>query len=130
MIDPHGTVYDLTGPEDAPVVVLIHGLGLNRAVWQWLLPDLKNFRVPVLILSGGEPLLRPDIFDIAKRAKARPRETEVRAQGEQTLPNARSGRWRRTESKAEPREGKQGRWKRERQHKRQRKRSDGSACRG
>ena len=31
--------------------------------------DLKSFRVPVLILSGGEPLLRPDIFDIAARAK-------------------------------------------------------------
>ena len=31
--------------------------------------DLKAFRVPVLILSGGEPLLRPDIFDIARRAK-------------------------------------------------------------
>jgi MoaA/NifB/PqqE/SkfB family radical SAM enzyme len=32
--------------------------------------DLKAFRVPVLILSGGEPLLRPDIFEIAERAKA------------------------------------------------------------
>ncbi len=32
--------------------------------------DLKAARVPVLILSGGEPLLRPDIFDIARRAKA------------------------------------------------------------
>jgi heme d1 biosynthesis radical SAM protein NirJ len=32
--------------------------------------DLKGFRVPVLILSGGEPLLRPDIFDISRRAKA------------------------------------------------------------
>ena len=31
--------------------------------------DLKDFGVPVLILSGGEPLLRPDIFDISKRAK-------------------------------------------------------------
>ena len=31
--------------------------------------DLKDARVPVLILSGGEPLLRPDIFDIARRAK-------------------------------------------------------------
>jgi len=31
--------------------------------------DLKSFRVPVLILSGGEPLLRPDIFDIAIRAR-------------------------------------------------------------
>ncbi len=34
-----------------------------------VMDDLKRFRVPVLILSGGEPLLRPDIFDIAKRAK-------------------------------------------------------------
>ncbi len=31
--------------------------------------DLKAFRVPVLILSGGEPLLHPDIFKISKRAK-------------------------------------------------------------
>ncbi|RDH85664.1 MAG: heme d1 biosynthesis radical SAM protein NirJ [endosymbiont of Galathealinum brachiosum] len=31
--------------------------------------DLKQFKVPVLILSGGEPLLRPDIFDISHRAK-------------------------------------------------------------
>lgn len=36
-----------------------------------VMDDLKSFRVPVLILSGGEPLLRPDIFDIAKRAKAK-----------------------------------------------------------
>ena len=35
-----------------------------------VMDDLKAFRVPVLILSGGEPLLRPDIFDIARRAKA------------------------------------------------------------
>lgn len=35
-----------------------------------VMDDLKAFRVPVLILSGGEPLLRPDIFDIACRAKA------------------------------------------------------------
>jgi len=34
-----------------------------------VMDDLRAFRVPVLILSGGEPLLRPDIFDIAKRAK-------------------------------------------------------------
>lgn len=35
-----------------------------------VMDDLKAFRVPVLILSGGEPLLRPDIFDIARRAKS------------------------------------------------------------
>ncbi|PON19103.1 3-oxoadipate enol-lactonase [Candidatus Entotheonella serta] len=31
----NGTIYALSGPEDAPVVVLIHGLGLNRHTWQW-----------------------------------------------------------------------------------------------
>ncbi|GAB4171558.1 MAG: heme d1 biosynthesis radical SAM protein NirJ [Rhodocyclaceae bacterium] len=35
-----------------------------------VMDDLKAFRVPVLILSGGEPLLRADIFEIAARAKA------------------------------------------------------------
>ncbi len=35
-----------------------------------VMDDLKAFGVPVLILSGGEPLLRPDIFDVSQRAKA------------------------------------------------------------
>jgi Fe-coproporphyrin III synthase len=35
-----------------------------------VMDDLKAFHVPVLILSGGEPLLRPDLFEIAARAKA------------------------------------------------------------
>ena len=34
-----------------------------------VMDDLKSFGVPVLILSGGEPLLRPDIFAISRRAK-------------------------------------------------------------
>src|SRR3970282_1287810 len=34
-----------------------------------VMDDLKGSRVPVLILSGGEPLMRPDIFDISRRAK-------------------------------------------------------------
>ncbi len=34
-----------------------------------VMDDLKRFQVPVLILSGGEPLLRSDIFTIAERAK-------------------------------------------------------------
>ncbi len=34
-----------------------------------VMDDLKAFRVPVLILSGGEPLLRPDIYDISSRAR-------------------------------------------------------------
>ena len=34
-----------------------------------VMDDLRAFGVPVLILSGGEPLLRPDIYDISRRAK-------------------------------------------------------------
>ncbi len=35
-----------------------------------VMQDLRAFGVPALILSGGEPLLRPDIFEISARAKA------------------------------------------------------------
>ncbi len=35
-----------------------------------VMDDLKNFKVPVLILSGGEPLLRADIYEISHKAKA------------------------------------------------------------
>jgi heme d1 biosynthesis radical SAM protein NirJ len=35
-----------------------------------VMDDLKQYGVPVLILSGGEPLLRPDIFEVSKHAKA------------------------------------------------------------
>ncbi|MGO1119963.1 heme d1 biosynthesis radical SAM protein NirJ [Rhodovibrionaceae bacterium A322] len=34
-----------------------------------VLEDLAAMKIPALILSGGEPLLRPDIFDISRRAK-------------------------------------------------------------
>jgi heme d1 biosynthesis radical SAM protein NirJ len=36
-----------------------------------VMDDLRAFGVPVLILSGGEPLMRADIFVIAERAKAK-----------------------------------------------------------
>lgn len=32
--------------------------------------DLRAFGVPVLILSGGEPLLRPDLFEVSRYAKS------------------------------------------------------------
>ncbi len=42
----NGTAYELSGPEDAPVVVLIHGLGINRHIWQWHVPALsERYRV-------------------------------------------------------------------------------------
>lgn len=42
---------------------------LSTAEVYRVMDDLRAFGVPVLILSGGEPLLRPDIFVIARRAK-------------------------------------------------------------
>ncbi|RKZ79545.1 MAG: hypothetical protein DRQ35_04060, partial [Gammaproteobacteria bacterium] len=35
-----------------------------------VMDDLKKFKVPVLILSGGEPLLRPDMLELSRHAKA------------------------------------------------------------
>ena len=35
-----------------------------------LLEDLAAFGAPVVLFSGGEPLLRPDLFDLATRATA------------------------------------------------------------
>ncbi|WP_127998296.1 heme d1 biosynthesis radical SAM protein NirJ [Piscinibacter defluvii] len=43
---------------------------LNTGEVFTVMDDLKAFKVPVLILSGGEPLLRPDLFEIAARARA------------------------------------------------------------
>ena len=40
------TAYYLSGPAEAPVVILIHGLGLNRHTWQWHQPDFSiRYRV-------------------------------------------------------------------------------------
>lgn len=50
---PDGTAYSLHGPAGAPVVVLVHGLGLNRECWQWLVPDLsRRTRVLTYDLTG------------------------------------------------------------------------------
>ncbi|TXH86881.1 MAG: heme d1 biosynthesis radical SAM protein NirJ [Rhodoferax sp.] len=42
---------------------------LSREEVSTVMKDLKAYGVPVLILSGGEPLLRPDILDIANEAR-------------------------------------------------------------
>ncbi len=42
---------------------------LNTAEVFQVMQNLKQFSVPVLILSGGEPLMRPDIFEISRHAK-------------------------------------------------------------
>ncbi len=48
-----GTAFDIHGPLDAPVVVLIHGLGLTRAVWDLTQPSLVDgYRVVTYDLLG------------------------------------------------------------------------------
>jgi len=42
---------------------------LNTQQVYEVMDDLKQYGVPVIILSGGEPLLRPDIFDLSRHAK-------------------------------------------------------------
>ena len=62
-----GTVYDLSGPKSAPVVVLIHGLGLNRHVWRWHEPTLAaRYRVLNYDLCGhGESASPTDMPSLA-----------------------------------------------------------------
>ncbi|MCP4185619.1 MAG: heme d1 biosynthesis radical SAM protein NirJ [Hyphomicrobiales bacterium] len=55
--------YSISGDVDFPGE-------LNTSQIFSVMDDLKAFKVPVLILSGGEPLLRSDIFDTSKHAKA------------------------------------------------------------
>ncbi len=36
-----------------------------------VLDDLAEFKVPAILFSGGEPLVRPDIFDLARYARSK-----------------------------------------------------------
>ena len=59
--DPDGTAYEMSGPDGAPAVILIHGLGLTRAVWQWMAPVLSaQFRVITYDLAGHGESAAPD----------------------------------------------------------------------
>ncbi|VDC24939.1 alpha/beta fold hydrolase [Pseudogemmobacter humi] len=69
---PDGTSYSLSGPEGAPVLVLIHGLGLTRQIWQDLLPQLAaRFRVIAYDLSGhgdsAPPPAKPVLRDLSEQ---------------------------------------------------------------
>jgi pimeloyl-ACP methyl ester carboxylesterase len=51
LIDPQGTRYEVTG-HGLPVV-LVHGLGLHHAMWQWVTPALaRDYRVISYDLIG------------------------------------------------------------------------------
>ena len=59
-----GTAYELNG--QGPAVVLVHGMGMNRAMWQWLVPALTpQFQVLSYDLLGHgesvEPAGRPEL---------------------------------------------------------------------
>jgi pimeloyl-ACP methyl ester carboxylesterase len=50
---PAGTAYELAGPLEGPAVVLIHGVGLHRGIWQWHVPALaERYRVLTYDLPG------------------------------------------------------------------------------
>ena len=59
----NGSVYDLSGPDDAPVIVLIHGLGLNRQIWESYVSRLSHrYRVLSYDLFGhGQSASPPGI---------------------------------------------------------------------
>ena len=41
---------------------------LTAAQWRRVIDDLASFGCPVVLFSGGEPLLQPDIIDLARHA--------------------------------------------------------------
>ena len=67
---PDGTHYALHGPQGAPLVVLIHGLGLNLALWDRTIPALTpQYRVLAYDISGHgltpHPLQGPSLQALA-----------------------------------------------------------------
>ena len=69
-MNKNGTQYDLTGPEKAEAIVLIHGLGLNRHIWKDYIPAFsQHYRVLSYDLFGhGESLSPPDKPDLSTYA--------------------------------------------------------------
>lgn len=62
---PDGTAYDLHGPDNGPCVVLIHGLGLSRALWTPFLDGLNGYRVVCYDLYGhGQSAPAPRTADL------------------------------------------------------------------
>jgi len=54
---------------------------LSTAEGKALIDDLADFGVPVILFSGGEPLARPDIFELLEHAVARGRRAVLSTNG-------------------------------------------------
>ena len=62
MRSPGGTAFDLHGPEGAPCVALVHGLGLTRAVWELTIPVLAGrYRVLAYDMLGHGETAHPGV---------------------------------------------------------------------
>jgi pimeloyl-ACP methyl ester carboxylesterase len=49
----NGSAYEISGPGDAPVIVFVHGLGLNRAIWAgYAARFAQRYRVLVYDIYG------------------------------------------------------------------------------
>ena len=61
-VSPSGTAYELAGPADRPLVVLIHGIGLHRGIWRDYIPVLADkYRVLAYdFLGHGESIPAPE----------------------------------------------------------------------
>jgi pimeloyl-ACP methyl ester carboxylesterase len=73
--DLNGTIFSEFGDPEAPALLLIHGLGLNKDVWQWQGPDLSrdHYVVSYDLYGHGKsnpPPMTPSLRMFAAQAQA------------------------------------------------------------
>ena len=72
-VAPDGTAFDLHGPADAPVVALIHGLGLCRHIWRDHLGALqRHYRIVNYDLYGHGDSAPPPTTAFLMRDRSSP----------------------------------------------------------
>lgn len=55
-----GVSFEIHGKNEKPCIILIHGLGLNKEIWQWLVPTLKKtYHVITYDLYGHGDSINP-----------------------------------------------------------------------
>jgi MoaA/NifB/PqqE/SkfB family radical SAM enzyme len=59
---------------------------------EWILEEMENYRIPNLVLGGGEPLLFEGLLDILSSAGKRGLQTVVQTNG-MLIPHLRDGAW-------------------------------------